>query len=959
MPRRSHVDPMHAAVQTVHGRNWLKRSEIPHLHVGVTTLFGHSLTFFRATESARHRLLPAPDQPSGLNRIMQIKSPKRQSGAIFANLALGAAAVGSIAAVTTDWTAQQSALALQKQQGYLFATLNDAVGNYMTLLFPNLTETNTRGESLIPAECGNLPYQYGTSKATEPAILGDKCKLTVTLSPGKTFTIANAFQPTIPELQDMGILDRGITETPVLTTELVVAGPDSTGAASTTAAPNAYAIAISPICIGADDKPATCNKTNRALSSSVLNIQPFVESKYIQSFIPLMWAAGPDAAISGPPDASNVVVKTDRINPDGEFRSIQAGWKQNNPIQRTWSYTSSGGATATYSRGVDNLVLMRNGYNSAYWQLTRRDGSSRPTADWDFNNKNITNIGFLSAASANISGDLAVGGKQTVGGTLDVAGDSTFKGALNALGKMVVSGATELKGSLRVLGLAVFADNVTLEKNLQVKGNTSLEGTLTGTSANFTGGLDAKSLNIGGTQISENGTLLGTSAGWGVNPGDACSENLALAQSKDGKLQICRSNAWTALVTTENIISVAPGVGRTCSPEGSPGQLPDGTLAVCRNGQWETASPGMVTAGTDCSAEGMVSAGRVDFSPNLILLGCKGGKWTDNVFAKPKLGFVTIGNSCTMNDELAFDSRGYPSFAVCKNGKWQTPGTQLLTGMTLGGSCTLDGVIASDIEKTGLLICKNGTWSKLTDPVKLGGSCEPEGKKIMTQDGTPWFCVMAHEGNKWSKMPGTLPVYRNDRNRVILNRMVEFNGNYYYFYSTPGAGLAQLQSMSDIAYWLHPYTPGPEYITTYQYRTSSRNIYEGWTSALPPYDGPAGLHDSQSHCQTFEVQLPSTWELNQVTGHFAGRPRPWQFEFGSAEVWTATRRDECNDWGCDVSWAPAPPNRAWWDHATQEPWYWSGNIRNRWNSDYHGVILRVKKVFGSKFNSEDCATINP
>jgi hypothetical protein len=279
--------------------------------------------------------------------------------------------------------------------------------------------------------------------------------------------------------------------------------------------------------------------------------------------------------------------------------------------------------------------------------------------------------------------------------------------------------------------------------------------------------------------------------------------------------------------------------------------------------------------------------------------------------------------------------------------------------MTLGGSCTLDGILATDIQKTGLLVCKNAAWSKLTEPVQLGGSCEPEGKMVTNYDGTPWFCAMAHEGNKWSKMPGTLPIYRgNDKSKVSLNRMVEFNGNYYYFYSANG-NLAQLQTMSDIGSWIHRHSPRAEDITSYQYRTSSTNISEGWTSALPPYDGYWGLQDAQNACQTFEVQLPTTWELNQISAHYAGRPRPWNFDFGTTEVWTATRRDECTDWGCDVPWTPGFPNYSWWDHATVEPWYWSGNIRNRWNTDYHAVILRVKKLFGSKFNREDCQTRNP
>ena len=892
---------------------------------------------------------------------MNIRSIRRESGAIFANLALSTAAVGSVAAVTADWAAQQSAMALQQQQGYIFATINDAVGNYMTLLFAKLTEQDASGADSIPASCANLPYRYQKSVALDPDILANHCKLKLPLTGGGEYIIKNAFQPTLADLKDMGMLDHGISESPVLATDLVIAGPDASGAVSTNKAPNGYAISITPKCVGSGPAATSCTNVNKALSSSVLNIQPFVQSKYIQNFLPLLWSAGADAAMSGPPDAANVQVQTERTNPTGEFRSIQAGWTRENPITQTWTYSTTSTSTS-YARGVDNLVVMRNGYDSAYWQLIRRDGASVPTADWNFNDKSLTHVGNFQAASGEITGDFKVGGNQTVAGNqtvngkqsvtgnLDVGGTGTFKGLLTAMADLVVKGATELQGTLKVVGNALFKGDVTLEKTLLVKGNTQIEGALTGTSATFSGALTANSLMIGSTQISKDGTLLGGPTGWGVTAGSACSQNYALAQSTDGKVQICRSGAWTPLITNENVVGTAPGAGQDCSPEGAPGRLPDGTLAVCKDGKWEPTLQGSESEGGTCSVDGSLATTTAPPNVGLILLGCKDGKWTTKVFTLPKLTYGNDGGACKMNDELALDTRGYPSLLICRDGKWQAPGTQLLSGMRLGSSCTLDGVLAADIEKTGLVVCKGGVWSKITEPVNLGGPCADEGRMIRNADGSQWFCVMAQDGNVWATMPGNLDLFREDKTPVNLTRLVQFNGGSYYFYSEPGYGLNKSQTYAAIAYWLSGSTQ--EEVTTYQNRRSAFNNHNAWSSRMPPYNYATGYLESRNDCQTYQVELPSAWELHQITRAFNGRPRPWNFNFqDGAEVWTATRRDECSNWGCDEPWSGG--GGSWSDHVTVD--LWNMHIFHRWNTDQWAVVLKVKKLFGGDFTSFACS----
>ncbi len=891
---------------------------------------------------------------------MNTKKPSKQVGSIFANVALGVAAVGSVAAVTADWSAQQAALAVQRQQGQLFTVLNDAVGNYMTLLYTQLTEQTADGTDKIPGTCATLPYRVGESVAIHADILAKKCTLTVPLSSSATstststatstatYTLDNALQPTLSDLKALGILDRNISETPAMPTESLVSGPDSAGGKSKTLAPNGYAISIEPKCVGLGTAASACNKTNKALISSVINIQPFAQSQYTQNFTTLLWAAGPDAAMSGPADADNVVAQQDlRINPTGEFRSVQAGWTRNNPVKQEWSVTA-GSTTTSYTRGVDNLMLMRNGYDSAYWQLARRDGSTPPTANWDFNGKDLTNVGKLTAASAEISGDLRVGGNQTVTGNstisgnqsitgnLNTEGTGTFRGLLKALGDLLVMGATDLRGTRQVAGAALFKDNVTLQKNLSVGGNAQIAGTLTGSSAEFSGVLTANSLHIGGTQIGAGGTLLGAMGGWGVTPTSACSSNLALAQSTDGKLQICRSGAWTPLITSENIVITAPGTGQSCSPEGAPGRLPDGTLAVCKDGQWQSTAQGNASVGGACSVAGAVAT--TNINRRMRLVACRDGAWTKDTFAKPHLGYATGGGECGLEDEMALDGRGYPSLLVCKNSKWQPPGTQLLVNMQQGTSCTLEGVLASDIDHTGLLVCKGGVWAKTTEPVAMGSACAPEGRQVTLTpaNGGRMYCMDGH----WTD---SLKLIRLDGVTVILTRPVWFEGFAYYLYSEPGWGPNKPQTYSNIAHMLF-YKPGyiedvgnwqghgPESITT------TLNRYT-------PYSAPdIGWRDTDGRLYRFE--LPSASDLERISTAFGGRPDRWRIELhGGAEFWTATRRDECTNRGCpsfgsadNLVWAGGGGD--WWDHATFDLWF-NRNSYHRRNTESRPVILRA------------------
>jgi hypothetical protein len=590
----------------------------------------------------------------------------------------------------------------------------------------------------------------------------------------------------------------------------------------------------------------------------------------------------------------------------------------------------------SYERGIDNLVLMRGGYESAYWQLTRRDGSTKPTADWDFDGKNLTNVGRFEAASANIAGDLSVGGSQTVSGA------GTFSGLLSALGGLLVKGATELQGTLTVAGAAIFQDDVTVNKDLAVKGDVNIDGDLKATHASFTGVLTAQSLVIVSTQIGSDGTLLGAASGWGVTSGTSCQSNLALAQSKDGKLQICQSGTWVALINNENVVSTAPGLGQSCSPEGAPGRLPDGTLAVCRNGQWEAGTHGTATEGAACSVEGAVASKNENVG--LHLLGCKGGVWTSKVFTLPKLTYGTAGRFCAVQDELALEERGYPSLLICKDGSWQPPGTQLLVNKGLGGSCTVDGVLAADMNTTGLLVCKNSVWSKVTEPVGLGSACNEDGRAVKIANGPPklgstLYCV----SGRWTVYPSTLKLVRGDGVTVELIRQVDKDGVFYFIYSEPGwpRGKAQTLGAVGIGLWstLLPNGANPGTVAK---DITSNNRCTGWS--LETYWKDAE-YDDEDNKGVYEVCLATDRELYEIKWRYNGRPSAWNFEFdGGPEVWTARRLDECSNqvWGCDIGWQNWGDPASWWDHVAVD--IWNNNTFKRWNTDARPVIFRIKKT---------------
>jgi hypothetical protein len=913
----------------------------------------------------------------------------RQRGVALAQGLMSATLIGSMSMVGMDWAVKQAAIDRERSQAQALLLINSAAGNYLSRFNDQLVAVKTDGTDALPAECATVSLKVGTSAAVPNLIRSGGCRATLVLTQrsdgtaDKTYTVQNALQPTLSELMAMGILDGGVSTVPLLPVTNEVAGPSSSGEAGTTAAPNTYAVVLYPRCIGAGTTgttaaaPATCKLENKAFTSLVFNTQPFDRgTSSSQNFSHLLGGLGPDGAISGPAD-TGVTNPALRVNPEGELRSLGRGWTIKNPILQDWSYKDATEKQVSYTRGVDGIAAVRNGYDATTaLEYTRRDGSSPPTADWDFNGKNMTNMGKLEIAGSisgkngtlqvignqNVTGNQTVQGNQTVSGNQDVTGNLTVgkagtgggsaTGVLTALADMIVKGATELQGKLTVMGSALFKGEVTFEQLVRAK-DITMTGQLSAGSALVSGDIQAGSLHIGYTTISADGTLLGSLRGWGVNINDSCATGAeyALAQNKNGQLMICTSGRWQQLINRENTVMDAPGAGQACTPNGAAGRLPDGTLAICTNGQWQSAAQGGVSVDGACSVKGAIStampAGASDYMDvqKYVMVVCNGSNWVTAAYARPLPQYGTVDRQCGLNNEVALEGRldtSNPALIACVNGIWSDISalkTTLKTGNWLGAACKPDGAVTLDVNGTGLLVCSNGVWSKTTAPVDLAGDCPTEGAQVTDANGKKWYCIF---GNKWADAPGTLDLFREDNYPVTLNRLVQYGGENYYVYSFPGAGLSRAQTYAELTNWLIPdYETKDETDVSTQHRSSSDRPGDAWASRMPPYNYATGYREARNHCQRYQVTLASEYELYSLRQAFGGRPPAWNFDFAGStgRVWTATRRDECSNWGCTVPWSGGGGN--WWDHVSMD--LWNGNIHHNWNSDAHAVILKARK----------------
>ena len=115
----------------------------------------------------------------------------------------------------------------------------------------------------------------------------------------------------------------------------------------------------------------------------------------------------------------------------------------------------------------------------------------------------ITTKGAVNAGSLNVTDASHLKGDVTMDQKLTVTGDTTLKGT-KVDGKLTVTDEADLKnttvgGTLGVTGEATFKDKVTMDKTLSVTGDTTLKGTKVDGKLTVTDEADLKNTTVGGT----------------------------------------------------------------------------------------------------------------------------------------------------------------------------------------------------------------------------------------------------------------------------------------------------------------------------------------------------------------------------------------------------------------------------------------------------------------------------
>ncbi|KAF1037775.1 MAG: hypothetical protein GAK35_03887 [Herbaspirillum frisingense] len=585
-------------------------------------------------------LLPAPRRSISLDpRRHDMR--RRQRGFALGQALVATAMLGGISAVGTDWASQYRQTAALEAQNATYARINNGVGVYMTLYYPQIIDRST-----YPDSCAEV--SYGTSGGAGSGAAS--CSFAVAYKDAagvaKTRPIKNILQPTLADLQALGLVDAQIPAAPLLPVNASVITGAASGAAPA-ARENIYGIMIKRVPTGTDVN----------LDSLVFNVQPYTLTNADMST--LLRMSNGVGATSGLPDRDS---RTSSINPQFDLKGYAGAWNAPNPVKQ-----GEGGSI----KGMPGILAWRNGYAAAAsLELIRRDGSLKPTADWDFDKHSITNLNQLQAKGVTTetltTDTLTANGAAQLNGTLDV------KGTLTALGDMVVKGASDIQ-ALVVHGPATFEKPVTMQNSLTVNGKVTTYG-----------GLQTAYVNVDkGPQIGTLGTTLQTKDGW-VTQNTACALPNALAQDANGRLMLCSSGKWQT--GTNNVYGLTQvNVSDSCSPNGAAGYLPNGLMAICRSGKWQAAAIGTQVSGKTCATQGMMAAEiTAQGVANLLVCQTGGGSgltWSPSIYARPKAEIAKEGAACRTDQINALarsDSGNQSGILMCTSNdsggaQWQVP----------------------------------------------------------------------------------------------------------------------------------------------------------------------------------------------------------------------------------------------------------------------------------------------
>jgi prepilin-type N-terminal cleavage/methylation domain-containing protein len=255
--------------------------------------------------------------------------------------------------------------------GQQYQAINSALGKYMQQYFPQLI-------TLHP-NCSVISMAVDRPLTIPEEITKGACKLNLNkpFNPSVVVSVANGFQPTIDDLRKLDLL-AGMTGTQLqLQTTNVVKETTATGDAP--AGPR-FVVQISKVC-----NPSSCT-SGSALSSLVFNSQPFTMSGDLTRFNfdleeELLIAGGADAVIASlgmPATGSSYELKGDLYSTKNPIRLYRRG--------------------DSIGLGVRGIMALRNSYATTLdSDFARRDGTSIMTGDWEFSDKNVSDINILSA----------------------------------------------------------------------------------------------------------------------------------------------------------------------------------------------------------------------------------------------------------------------------------------------------------------------------------------------------------------------------------------------------------------------------------------------------------------------------------------------------------------------------------------------------------------------------------
>ena len=259
--------------------------------------------------------------------------------------------------------------------GQQYQAINSALGKYMQQYFPQLI-------TLHP-NCSVISMAVVDRPLTIPEeITKGACKLNLNkpFNPSVVVSVANGFQPTIDDLRKLDLL-AGMTGTQLqLQTTNVVT--ETTADGDALAGPR-FVVQISKVC-----NPSSCT-SGSALSSLVFNTQPFTMGGDLTRFNfdleeELLIAGGADAVIASlgmPATGFSYELK-------GDLYSTK------NPIR---FYRTAGDSIGL---GVRGIMALRNSYAATLdSDFARRDGTSIMTGDWEFSNKDVSQINNLTTFS--------------------------------------------------------------------------------------------------------------------------------------------------------------------------------------------------------------------------------------------------------------------------------------------------------------------------------------------------------------------------------------------------------------------------------------------------------------------------------------------------------------------------------------------------------------------------------